>query len=238
MTTATIARRAAPDIAAEEDRRFAEFLRSMSPADWSIPTELPGWDVKAIALHILGEAESYRIREALHQARAGRKRANGRALVDGMNDVQIADRAHLEPEEILERLDAAAPKFRRFRARIPGPLRALRIPNPPYGWLRVGHLVDVVYTRDRWMHRVDICRAIGRPFEVDAEQDRQIVADVVAEWAAIHGQPYRLVLDGPAGGVFSRGERGEEHHLDAVEFCRIVSGREPGTGLLSTGVVF
>jgi uncharacterized protein (TIGR03083 family) len=169
---------------------------------------------------------------------AGRKRAKGRALVDGMNDVQIAGRARLTPAEILENLDAAAPRFRRFRARIPAPMRAIRIPNPPYGWLRVGHLVDVVYTRDRWLHGVDICRAIGRDYEVDADHDGRIVADVVAEWAAIHGQPYRLVLDGPAGGVFERGHGGEEHHLDAVEFCRTVSGRERGPGLLGTGVVF
>jgi uncharacterized protein (TIGR03083 family) len=238
MTTATITRRAAPDLAAEADRRFADLLRSLSPADWSTPTELPGWDVKAIACHVLGEAESYRVREALHQVIAGRKHANGRALVDGMNDVQVAERAHLTPGEILERLDAAAPRFRRFRARIPAPLRAMRIPNPPYGPLPVGHLMDVIYTRDRWLHAIDICRAIGRAVEVDADHDRRIVADVVAEWAAIHGQPYRLVLDGPAGGVFERGDGGEEHQLDAVEFCRTVSGREPGIGLLGTGVVF
>lgn len=201
------------------------------------PTELPGWDVKAIACHVLGEAESYRIREALHQVIAGRKHANGRAVVDGMNDVQIADRAHLTPAEILGRLDAAAPRFRQFRARLPAPMRAIRVPNPPYGWLRLGHLMDVVYTRDRWLHGVDICRAIGRAYEVDPDHDGRIVADVVAEWAAIHGQSYRLVLDGPSGGVFERGD-GEEHHLDAVEFCRTVSGRERGTGLLATGVVF
>jgi hypothetical protein len=47
MTTATIARRVAPDVAAEEDRRFADFLRSLSPADWSTPTKLSGWDVRA-----------------------------------------------------------------------------------------------------------------------------------------------------------------------------------------------
>jgi uncharacterized protein (TIGR03083 family) len=238
MTTDTIARDAAPDIAVEADRRFADLLRSLSPAEWSTPTELPGWDVKAIALHVLGEAESYRVREALHQVIAGRKLAKGRALVDGMNDVQIADRAHLPPGEILTRLDAAAPRFRRFRARMPAPVRAIRVSNPPYGWLRLGHLWDVVYTRDRWLHRIDICRAIGRPFEVDADHDGRVVADVVAEWAALHGQPYRLVLDGPAGGVFEGGDGGEQHHLDAVEFCRTVSGRERGTGLLTTGVVF
>jgi hypothetical protein len=47
-----------------------------------------------------------------------------------------------------------------------------------------------------------------------------------------------LVLGGPSGGVFERGDGREEHHLDAVEFRRTVSGRERGTGLLETGAVF
>jgi hypothetical protein len=88
------------------------------------------------------------------------------------------------------------------------------------------------------MHRLDIHRAIGRTFEVDADHDRRVVADVVAEWAQRHGRPYRLILDGPAGGTFEHGGTGEVHQLGAVEFCRIVSGRAPGTGLLATGVVF
>ena len=238
MTAATIDRQTAPGLAEEEDRRFGDLLRSLTAEEWRTPTELPGWDVHAIALHILGEAESYRISELVHQLVAGRKAANGRALVDGINDVQIADRAHLEPDEILARLDDAAPKFLRFRRRLPWPLRAIRVPNPPFGWLSIGRLNDVVYTRDRWMHRLDIHRAIGRPFTVDANHDRHIVADVVAEWAERHGRPYRLILDGPAGGTFQYGNAGEAHELDAVEFCRIVSGRAPGTGLLSTGVAF
>jgi uncharacterized protein (TIGR03083 family) len=238
MTTATIDRHTAPDLAKEEDRRFGDLLHSLTTQEWRTPTELPGWDVRAIALHVLGEAESHRIGELVHQLVAGRKAAKGRALVDGINDVQIADRAHLGPDKILSRLDAAAPKFLRFRRRLPWPFRAIRLPNPPLGWLSIGFLNDVVYTRDRWMHRLDIHRAIGRPFKVDADHDRRVVADVVAEWAQRHGQPYRLILDGPAGGTFQRGGTGEVHQVDAVEFCRIVSGRTPGTGLLATGVIF
>ena len=238
MTVATIDRHTAPGLAEEEDRRFGDLLRSLTAEEWSTPTELPGWDVHAIALHILGEAESYRISELVHQLVAGRKAAKGRALVDGINDVQVADRAQLGPDEILVRLDDAAPRFLRFRRRLPWPLRAIRVPNPPFGWLSIGRLNDVVYTRDRWMHRLDIHRAIGRPFTVDTRHDRQIVADVVAEWAERHGRPYRLILDGPAGGAFQYGSAGEAQQLDAVEFCRIVSGRAPGTGLLSTGVAF
>ena len=238
MTTATIDHGIAPDLAEEEDRRFRDLVHSLTAEQWRTPTELPGWDVRAIALHILGEAESHRIRELVHQLRAGHKAAEGRALVDGINDVQIADRAHLAPDEILARLDAAAPKFLRFRRQLPWPFRAIRLPNPPFGWLSIGRLNDVVYTRDRWMHRLDIHRAIGRPFDVDADHDRRIVADVVAEWAQRHGQPYHLELDGPAGGTFAPCSIGDAHQLDAVEFCRIVSGRAPGTGLLATGVVF
>jgi hypothetical protein len=107
MTTGTIDRRTAPDLAEEEDRRFGDLLHSLTAEEWHTPTELPGWDVRAIALHVLGEAESHRITELVHQLVAGRKAAKGRALVDGINDVQIADRAHLGPDEILARLDAA-----------------------------------------------------------------------------------------------------------------------------------
>jgi hypothetical protein len=35
-----------------------------------------------------------------------------------------------------------------------------------------------------------------------------------------------------------RGVGGENHSLDAVEFCRILSGREEGAGLLTTRVLF
>jgi len=238
MTTGTIDRRTAPDLAEGEDRRFGDLVHSLTAEEWRTPTDLPGWDVRAIALHVLGEAESHRITELVHQLVAGRKAAKGRALVDGINDVQIADRAHLGPDEILSRLDAAAPKFLRYRRRLPWPFRAIRLPNPPFGLLSIGFLNDVVYTLDRWMHRLDIHRAIGRPFKVDTDHDRRVVADIVAEWAQRHGRPYRLVLDGPAGGTFAHAGTGEAHQLDAVEFCRIVSGRAPGIGLLATGVVF
>jgi hypothetical protein len=57
-------------------------------------------------------------------------------------------------------------------------------------------------------------------------------------WAAAHRQPFALTLDGPAGGTFVRGDGGDELRLDAVEFCRTLSGRGPGVGLLSHEVPF
>jgi hypothetical protein len=101
-----------------------------------------------------------------------------------------------------------------------------------------GYLMDVILTRDPWMHRVDIARATGHSLELTAEADGVLVDDVVREWAGRHGQPYRLRLTGPAGGSWSAGEGGPELERDAVEFCRLLSGRGHGTGLLAQEVPF
>ena len=97
---------------------------------------------------------------------------------------------------------------------------------------------DVVYTRDTWMHRVDISRVVDRQVELTAEHDGVLVRDVVQEWASRHRQPFSLTLTGPAGGVFGAGADGPPLELDAVEFCRVVSGRGSGPGLLAQPVPF
>ena len=74
--------------------------------------------------------------------------------------------------------------------------------------------------------------------------DRQvgrIVADVVAEWARRHRQPFALELLGPAGGRYAGGSAADREVLgpvDAVELCRTLAGRAPGDGLLTTIVPF
>ena len=88
------------------------------------------------------------------------------------------------------------------------------------------------FTRDVWMHRVDIARAIGRPPSLTAEHDGRIVADLVAEWTRLHTDPFTLKLHGPAGGYYSARGGAALVDLDAVEFVRILSGREAGDGVL------
>jgi hypothetical protein len=69
--------------------------------------------------------------------------------------------------------------------------------------------------------------------QLSADHDGRLVADIVAEWASIHGEPFELVLEGPAGGKFSQGVDGERVEIDAIEFVRVLSGRRPGAGVLS-----
>jgi len=101
----------------------------------------------------------------------------------------------------------------------------------------VGYLLRTILTRDPWMHRTDLSAATGLPMTLTPDHDGVIVDDVVAEWAERHGRPYQLELTGPAGGSWRRGDA-ELVTLDAVEFCRIISGRGVGVGLLATQVPF
>lgn len=93
-----------------------------------------------------------------------------------------------------------------------------RAPIPATGdRLTLGELLDVILTRNVWIHRVDVCRATDRPLELTAEHDGRLVADVVRDWADRHGRPFTLHLTGPAGGPFARPGGGPALELDAVE---------------------
>jgi uncharacterized protein (TIGR03083 family) len=236
-----LTRAEAMTFATDEFGRWIDLLRSLTPQEWAAPTECDPWDVRAMTCHVLGATESHgSIREMAHQMRAYR-RAIGQPMIDAMTALQVRDRAELTPEQIVARFERAAPRSVRARRRLPGLLR--RVPmkvDPPFdqdGW-RLGYLMDVIYNRDAWMHRVDVSRAIGRDMALTASHDGRLVADVVAEWARRHGQPFALTLTGPAGGSYVAGSDGESLELEAVEFCRTLSGRASGTGLLTEVVPF
>jgi len=227
-------------LATQEYRRIDALLAELSDQEWSRPTDCDEWDVRAMVAHLVGAAEAgASIRALVHQARSGRRLRPGADGVDGMNAVQVQERADADPARLRADLESIGARAVRRRSGLPAPLRALRVPfGPPLGTKPLGYLMDRIYTRDAWMHRMDIARATGRSPELTAEHDGRIVADVVAEWAGAHDQPYRLTLTGPAGGSWSAGAGGEEITLDAVEFCRILSGRVPGSGLLAQSVPF
>jgi uncharacterized protein (TIGR03083 family) len=236
-----ITRAEAPAIAAAEYDRFLALLQQLGPDDWAQPTDCDEWDVRAMVAHVLGACEGCAsVREMVHQTRLGKRAAKrrGGADVDGINEVQVRERAHLTPPELLARLRSAAPRAVRGRRRLPSFLRGVDVGDAVIGPLPLGHLMDVVYTRDTWLHRVDISRATGRPLELTGEHDGRIVADVIGEWAALHGQPFELRLTGPAGGRYRQGAGGPVLELDAVELCRVLSGRVRGEGLLAVPVVF
>lgn len=242
-TIAPIGHREAMQLqAAELDRAVAQ-LRSLDPDDWTARTVCPDWDVRRMWLHVLGACEAgASMRENAHQMLAARKRRKelGVPLEAGLSGVQVAEREGLSPDELIDRLAAIAPKTVKGRNRTPRPMRAAKIAidAPVVEKWSLGYLIDVIYLRDAWMHRVDTARATGRDLELTADHDGRVIADVVAEWARRHGQPFHLEFTGPAGGTYTSGAGGESITMDAVEFCCVLAGRGEPTGLLRTIVPF
>jgi uncharacterized protein (TIGR03083 family) len=229
-------------LAETELGRMVDLLRVLTGEDWSHSTVCEAWDVRAMASHVLAMAEAQAsLRQFAHDFRAASKRTDGK-MIDAMTATQVGERSSMTPAAITEALAAVAPRAVRARTRTPAPVRwAVRLKqDPPFDaerW-RFGYLVDTVFTRDTWMHRLDISRATGRPMTLTAEHDGRLIADVVAEWSRRHGQTFTLALSGPAGGNWHVGSRGDHIEMDALDFCWIVGSRESGTGLLATEVPF
>jgi hypothetical protein len=133
---------------------------------------------------------------------------------------------------------AVGPKAVQGRWGTPLPMRYLPISfGPPVGWKPLKYLLDVGFTRDVWAHRVDIAVATGHDLVLTPEHDGRLVADLVAEWGELHDLSYELVLEGPAGGKFTRGTGGERTEMDAIEFVRVVAGRRPDHGPVTTNAL-
>ena len=166
-----------------------------------------------MAAHMVGMMEGFSsFRSLAHLMRKGKKAAGDGKLVDGLTSVQVAERAHLSTDELVAESAELGPRQARWRGSRPGLMRRApmkeEVGGTPETW-KMGYLFDVILTRDPWMHRVDISRATGHPMVLTAEHDGRLVADVVAEWARRHGQPFELHLGGPAGGEYTQGEGGE-----------------------------
>lgn len=245
MTFATDAR----EVAIGAYDQLLALLEQLSPDDWSAPTECPAWDVADMVGHLIGAGRANASFRAFMRQQVWAMRHKdefGGNDLDATNALQVRDHAGLGPSERIETLRAVSREAVAGRMRLPRVLRRIRVRLAQTGStadgmptsLTLGHLMAVIYTRDVWLHRIDIARATGRSPDVDDDVDRRIVEDVVAEWAARHGQPFHLTLAGPAGAEYRQGEGGPHIALDAVEFCRVLSGRAPASGLLATRVLF
>jgi uncharacterized protein (TIGR03083 family) len=232
-------------LAAAEYAHCARLLAQLGPQQWSAATVNAGWDVRDTAGHMLGMVQMMsslpqllgQMSTSMREAR----KAGAPVSIDYLTSLQVRRNASLTTAELIQRWRDLAPKAVRGRRRMPSLLLRQAMPEAQLVGGRLerwtfGYLVDVILTRDPFMHRLDICAATGLDPQATSDHDGRLVDDIVREWAERHGQPYTLELTGPAGGVWGTG--GERITMDALEFCRVVSGRGEATGLLATAVPF
>jgi uncharacterized protein (TIGR03083 family) len=242
---AALDREVAMTLAATEYERVVAVLEKLTPSQWTAQTDCTNWDVRAMAGHVLGMTQmAATMRETIRQQVASKKRAkkDGGLMIDAMTAGQVDKNVGLSTDDLVRAMRLVGPKAARGRRRTPGFVRNrtmgdVQVVGGEQEWWTLGYLLDIILTRDPFMHRVDIAQATGVPMQATAGHEGVIIDDVVREWAARHGKAYCLELTGPAGG---RWQQGEAEHVtaDAFEFCRMISGRAPATGLFATQVPF
>lgn len=215
-----------------------ELLNQLDDADWSRPTDCTEWTVRDIAAHVTGAAdEGAHLGVLLRHMRIAR-RVGGPSLVDQLNVAQLADRAGVGPRRIIEELSRIAPKAVRARLRTPSLVRRRTVPGNdlPTG-SDFSYLIDVIYSRDLWMHRIDIARACDRavpPGDGDREVVEQVVRDLGRFWT---GPTVALHLTGAAGGdwLLGSGEPVAHVETDTIAYLRLLSGRSVDPQLTVSG---
>ncbi|MDQ4076338.1 MAG: maleylpyruvate isomerase family mycothiol-dependent enzyme [Chloroflexota bacterium] len=222
-------------LARAELERFLALVESLTDEEWNRPTACTLWNVQEIVAHQAGACAGYaRWSEFKRQFGAMGKKREGQLTVDAMNEVQVGDRAGASPAELIAELREVGPKAIGTRQRLPWLLRALVIPfGPPLGTVNLAYLTDLIYSRDMWSHRLDICQATGREMVLSPKHDGRIVELIVRDLAktlprALDGASIVLNLVGPAGGTWRIGESSEPEatiRMDALDFCLLASGR-------------
>jgi len=151
-------------------------LRELDPEDWDKPTELPGWDVRAVAAHLAhleGELagrpqEQVEVPEAPHV----------KGFLGQYTEAGPVARRTWEPSRIIDELEEVVAERRAALASSP-PEDPSAL-GPSFAALAGWSWETLLHNRpfDVWMHEQDIRRATGRPGHLDtpgaAHADRVI----------------------------------------------------------------
>jgi uncharacterized protein (TIGR03083 family) len=220
----------ADQLRAAEIAAWIDLLASLGHDDWSRPTVCTLWDVRDVVGHVCGHAEEV-LRPwlfALRERRAGRRHPT-MSKIDGHMQVQVDEHRELPPAQVRERFARLWPRANRRLRRTPNLIRRLQLPTdvPDSPKIGVAYLHDVIYLRDLWMHRDDICEASGKPFAIgshDGAVVEQVLRDLDQQWS---GPAVFLELTGSVKGVWQlgAGEPAATVRIDAVNYMRTLAGR-------------
>ena len=203
-------------------------LRELPPDAWHAVTDCDPWTVKDIVAHLVGWADALTSASQFRrQLFEGRRRTEEMGnLLNAVNQVQVDDRASMTPEQLLERWAEVIPRFEKVR-RWAGAVGKV-IPyyeGSLIGFTNVAYLANIIYTRDTFMHRIDISRATSTELHLGPREQR-LIEDVLVDWSRRTGAAARVNLEGPAGGSYLIGT-GQIATIEggAIEMARVLAGR-------------
>jgi uncharacterized protein (TIGR03083 family) len=229
---------------------FLDLLESIPEDEWETPTDLPGWDVRAVAAHVAhleailagGPEETADVGEPEHVT----------GLMGLYTEIGVVNRRNASPDAIVNEIREAT-TARHTRLVSDPPTDGSATPDPifggvPWDWRRLLRNRPL----DIWMHEQDVRRAVGRPGGMDTAPARH-TAEYLAETlgfvlgkkvGAPPGTTLVLEMEGsdPVAFTVNDAGRGQQLpeapgdpsvclHMDRESFIRLVGGRcpaEPG----------
>lgn len=230
---------------------FTDLLEELDEDEWATPTDLPGWDVKAVASHI-AHLEGVLAGNPEETADVGEPE-HVTGLMGLYTEVGVVNRREASPDAIINEIRAAA-TARHTKLLADPPTDGSAKPEPifggvPWDWrtLLRNRPLDV------WMHEQDIRRAVDRPGGMDSAAARH-TAEYLAEalgyvlakrLGAPAGTTAVLEMEGSAPFAYGVNDAGRGERLPAAPdeptvllrmdreaFIRLAGGRcepEPGT---------
>ncbi len=155
---------------APEREALLATLRSLTPEEWALPTECEAWDVKGIALHVLGDDLSLLARQrdaepsGLFGYAVDHPGLDFRQLLDGFNEQWVTAAAFLGPALVITLLELTG-EWTDVYYRAVDPEQ----PGEPVGWFGATGPSSPFWQAiareyvERWVHHHQILRAVGRP---------------------------------------------------------------------------
>lgn len=157
---------------------FTALLEELAPEDWSRPTDLAGWDVKAVASHTAhlesllagGPEETAEVGDAPHIT----------GPMGQFTEIGVITRRDRDPAAIIEEIREVT--ARRHAALQDAPPEDASVPAPGLFGMIGWNTRTLLRNRplDVWMHEQDVRRAVGRPGGMDSP-GAQHTADYLAE---------------------------------------------------------
>ncbi|GAA3746950.1 maleylpyruvate isomerase family mycothiol-dependent enzyme [Plantactinospora mayteni] len=197
-------------VLAEQQAAFLDLLRELDPVEWTLPTVCPGWNVKDVAAHVLGDFVGRLSihRDGFHVLHPGDGEPFPHFL-DRINDEWVTAARRLSPPMLIELLSTFGDEIVRFWQTIDldtlgGSVRWAGPEAAPY-WLDVAR----EYT-EYWTHQQQICDALSRPGLTDEHYLGPVVdtflralPHTLRETNAADDSSLQVVVTGPGGGTWT-----------------------------------
>jgi uncharacterized protein (TIGR03083 family) len=207
-----------------EYERVLSLLETLQGAEWQQPTYCAEWNVRDMTAHLAGAATgSTSFAEFKRQNVTNPYVKQFENPVDGTNKFQLEERMAKTTAELVAEFRQNGQIAVNSRQKLPWLIRKFHLPMGELGFASIEYLMDVIYPRDQWMHRYDICAATDKKMVVTAGHDGRVVALVVRDIAkklrkSLGSRAVVLQLTGALTAEFQFGDKTTPDCTVAMDF--------------------